>query len=115
MLADVRPPLDPFFNLFGLPATVTPLGSGPVETIVIREHIRGDVQRATLGFGDAVVDVRPIYALRRDVITELPIGSQIRAPEIAGGVVKTWTVAALTPDNSLDPEVWHVIVNEGRL
>ncbi len=115
---DLRVPMAPLFDAFGVPATVTlPGGSGgglpllfsngeaSIDTSVIwltpiTEDMPsgGDFQRR---------EPHRVLALRRDEVTTIPRGTVIEAAEVLGGAVQTWRVDGLERQ---EPDHHRVIV-----
>jgi hypothetical protein len=97
MARDLRPPLTPATDAFGVPITVTRPApeNTPVATTgiwqaapLLEEPPYGqDLQRR---------DPRRVMAIPRDtVLTHIPRGSVIVAPEQLGGTARTWHVDGL--------------------
>ncbi len=92
-MAELRPPLSPPFAIFGVAATVTPLGGAPVATTII--WVKTGVFGSFAAFAAALgtpSDPRPRCRLRRDQVPSLPIGSTIVAPPPQGGAAQTFSV-----------------------
>lgn len=108
-MLDIRPALAPFFAAFGVAATVTPLGGGPVDTTVVWAGPPSMVVEANAE--PSLVDQRARVAVRRDEVPELPPGSTILAPTLAGGTPRLFFVDRVE-DERQDPEVWQAVVHE---
>lgn len=106
---DLRPAVGMFADIFGVPATVTPLVGSPIETTAIRINPSpGAVGSLTSRGSDQVPEQRVRLRLRRDHVATLQVGSTI---VIASGPdAGTWTAERV---NDLDPEWLDVVVEAG--
>jgi hypothetical protein len=66
---DTRPPLDPVFGAFGVTATVTPTGGGPIATTVI---VGSRTANHPPGGEVAVAEHLRLVSLRRDQVPSTP-------------------------------------------
>ncbi len=103
-MTDLRPTIDPFFGIFGVPATVTPTGGAPVVTTIVWEGMG-----AVSPDGELAADQpRRHVRLRRD---EVPVlyahRATILAPQREGAAVETWKADAV---EELDDQVLRVAV-----
>jgi hypothetical protein len=103
-MLNLRPPLDPFAAAFGLAATVTPAGGGPVSTSVI--WVQTQVEGDSVG-GGRVSDLQWRLRVRRDEVPSLPPTSTIVCPPPAGGAPQPWTVERV---DSRDPDYFSAQV-----
>ena len=89
------------FSTHGIPVTVTAPDEAPISTRGIW------VTPVTDEFGAGVTraEAKRVIALRRDQVAQVPRGTLIEAPDMAGGVSRTWRVER--PDRI---EVEHVRV-----
>jgi hypothetical protein len=103
-MPDSRPDLDAPFAIFGVPATVTPVGGPAVECTVIEEAPLAG--RLALEADPQVENTSPRWSLRRDDVATLPIDSIILAAR-KGEDAQAWRVIRV---DSLDPEVLTAVV-----
>lgn len=95
---DARVAVDPIFDAFGVPATVTRPGEDAIETTAVWVPAGGtDRWGARDETNSEILRARPrkVIALRGDEIVAAPVGTIILAPEEAGGTIKTWRVDEL--------------------
>lgn len=92
-MGDLRPPRDPFWAAFSVPATVRVASASgldsPVTTSVIWVPSRLTQHPAGLA---TVADTMLRLAVRTDEVSELTIGSRVEAVPLEGGQSRTWTV-----------------------
>lgn len=105
MASDFRVPLDPIFEAFGVPATVTrPVPDDiPIQTTAIWDTGATD----TIGVDLKRRESRLVMGLRRDQVPTVPKGTLIEAPPMGGGAVQTWRVDGT--DRVMD-DLTHVLV-----
>ncbi len=97
-MTDLRPPLDPLFSAFGITATVTVPGGGPVAAIVVLDPQAPDNPSRGLGAGLALHDSLMRLVARRSDFASLPTGTEIKIG------ARTWVVAVEDVPN-LDDEL----------
>lgn len=80
-MGDLRPPLAPALNAFGVPATVTPKDGAPVVTTVIRTFGAAPPTLGEVGMSAAsAAGLRDFVSIPRGAISERPEpGSTIEA------------------------------------
>lgn len=86
------------FDAHGVAATVTPVGGAPIITTGI--WLDSLFEDPPLGKDYNRREPRRVLALRRDVISDLPRGSLIVAPETIGGTVRNWHVDSIEATRS---------------
>ena len=96
------------FNAHGVPATVTrpPPDGAPVVTSGIWLS-RPVEEQLPVGTDFQRREPRRVMVLPRDVLSRVPRGSLITAPEQLGGVVKTWRVDEF---DRTEADQWRVVV-----
>jgi hypothetical protein len=108
-MADLRPPLDPIFAAFSVPAIITPVNDAPITAEWVRVDIMTPanlrIRTAFLIGAGEVGEQRPIFAIRRDQVSTLPVNSRVEAADIDGAPVNLWNIDSV---NDLDPEVFTV-------
>jgi hypothetical protein len=104
---DLRVPVDPIFQAFGVPATVT--RPHPDDTPITTTIVWGawPTEDAVDGFGLQRREPRRVLSIRYDQVPTLPRGSLVDAPEVLGGVTKRWRVDM--PER-LDPDIGRFVV-----
>jgi|SRR5689334_10060375 len=103
---DLRPALDPIFNLFGVSATVTVPGGSPVATVVVWSGSGAGVFPAPPAELQ-VTELRRRLAVRRDHVPTMPTGTEIVAPELKGGTPQTFKVESIERE---DEQVFVVVL-----
>jgi hypothetical protein len=103
---DVRVPVAPILDAFGLPVTVTvPLGN-PVGTTGVWVQALEEAQ--PFGTDLARRDPRRVLAIPRTAALDtIPRGSVILAAEVEGGPTRTWRVDGL---ERTEADLFRVIV-----
>ncbi len=91
-MADFRPDLAAALDAFGVAAEVTLPGEEPVPTTVIWLP---PVALQTLGVLSQTNRPLPVLALVKADVPSVPTGTQIDAPELEGGDIKSWVVEAV--------------------
>jgi hypothetical protein len=106
MGADLRVPLAPLLEAFGLPVTVTRPApdDAPIETE--GAWIEQDAE-VPPGTEFRRRETRKVLLLDRSVVPTAPHGTRILAPEIDGGEVLAWLVDTLA---AADRDAFEVIV-----
>jgi hypothetical protein len=93
-MSDLRPPLGPAFDAFGVPATVTPAGGVPIATTIV--WVQGPGAELPLA-GETTRDGRWRCRLRRDQVATLAPGSTISAAPPGSGTAQTFRVDHAEP------------------
>lgn len=106
-MSDIRVPMDPLFEAFGVPATVTrpEPDDTPIATSVIWES--WPTEDAAGGFAVQRREPRRVLAMRLDQVPTVPRGTVIQAPEQAGAAIKRWKVDGF---DRLETEIGRYIV-----
>lgn len=109
MPSDIRVPMAPIQDAFGVAATVRrpPPDEEPIETVVawpapLPTDVPGGAEWARQ-------EPKKTMGLSRSEVLTVPIGTIVEAPEVGGGTVKTWRVDGIV---SVDPEETRVTVVE---
>jgi hypothetical protein len=87
---DLRVPMDPIIQAFGLSVTVTPPSEATIETHGV--WLAPITEEIPLGAEFQRTNARRILALRRDEVPTVPRGTIIIAPEKAGDTYQKWRV-----------------------
>jgi len=107
MALDLRVPLDPIFDAFGVPATVTRPVPDEFPIVTTGVWVSPEMVEAALGTDLSRTERQRMLALPTSAVPTVPRGTRIDAPELLGGAVKPWRVDALGP---ADAEIHRVIV-----
>jgi hypothetical protein len=98
--SDFRVPLDPIFEAFGVPATVT--RPAPDEIPILTTGVW--VSPLTLDMPPAMEFQRKesqrVMALTRTEVPTVPRGTIIEAPEMLGGTVQRWRIDGIEQTDS---------------
>jgi hypothetical protein len=92
MAADLRVPMDPIVEAFGVPATVTRPApeDTPIETTGV--WVSPTLMEMPVGMDLQRAERRRIFSLRRDAVPTVPRGTLIEAPERESDAVLRWRV-----------------------
>lgn len=106
---DARVPVAGLLAAFGVPATVTRPApdDAPIPTTGIWVTGAGD-EGQPYGTDFRRTDPRRQLAFLRSALETLPRGTEITAPEVLGGTVKTWRVDQI--GDATDSEFWRAVV-----
>jgi hypothetical protein len=85
---------------------IIPNAPGAGATITVR-GLRQDFDPAVVPFGTEITELRTgedraVYCFRRSSVAELPKGTVLEAPEVAGGPILTWKVESLLRKTPLE-------------
>lgn len=109
MAVDLRPSNALVFGQLGVDAIVTPPSLPSVDAVVSWLAPTTARLQSLYSSQDAIEDQRPRLAVRRDQVTELPVGTEIlvsRTPEFPDPVL--WIVDRV---EDLDPDVFYARVH----
>lgn len=104
-MSDLRPSLDPPFEVFGLPATLTVPGGTPITTTGVWVTLQTALMPA--GLDARVAEARKVLALRGDELPAVPRGTLVEISERAGEPVRSWRVDGF---DRVDEEDLRVLV-----
>jgi hypothetical protein len=97
--------LDTIYAHSGVDVTIPfpPFGAAPLSVRALRQ----DFDPAEVPFGTEITELRTgedraVYCFRRSSVAELPKGTVLEAPEVAGGPVLTWKVESLLRKSPLE-------------
>ena len=107
---DIRVPMEPIAQAFGVDATVGVEWKSPVAARGI--WLPPDMNVLPAGGSQQRVSERKVMALLRSEVPEVPRKTIIDAPEVRGGAVKRWEVDAI--DHS-EPDHVRVVLLEKEL
>lgn len=112
-MTDIRVPLGPIFDAFGVPATVTRPAPDdtPIETTGV--WVSPAVLDVPAGFDLQRADRRRLLSLRRDEVPTVPRGTVIEAPERDADDVASWRVDGIEAMDADQVRVLVVPVIEG--
>ncbi len=108
-MTDTRVPLNPAIEAFGLPATITPPGVGQTPISTSGFWVSAMSEEAPVGSEYRRRDPRRIFVLPLSSdVPEQDRGAILAAPEVDGGVTKTWQVVGL--GQTVEPDCQRLIV-----
>lgn len=107
-MQDLRVPLDPALDAFGLPAIVTRPAPDDIPIDTKGFWIQPLEEAQPYGTDFKRREPRRVFVLSRTALPTLERGTTIVAAEIAGGEAKTWRVDGF--DRAVDPDHWRAIL-----
>lgn len=105
-MTDLRPSLQPFFDAFGLPATVTPPGGSSISTTAV--WVSPSTVDVPIGSDARMAEAQRVLALRRDQVLSAPRGTMITVAERVGQATRHWQVDGV--DRADENDVLRVVV-----
>jgi hypothetical protein len=111
MASDYRVAVDPIFDAFGVPVTVTRPAPDSVTITTVGVWVQPLSEEQRIGVDASRREPRKVLALQRAVIAPpLPRNTIIAAPEVDGGPVLTWQVDGI---EQVEADIWRVSVRLG--
>lgn len=111
MASDYRVAVDPLFDAFGVPVTVTRPAPDQTPITTVGVWVQPLTEDNRIGTDASRREPRKVLALMRAVVPPpLPRNTVITAPEIDGGPVLTWQVDGL---ERVEADLWRVLVRLG--